>query len=317
MTQQQKSRVLILAPVMDSLTEKLEQQFSVDKYFDQQDKQAFLAAHGKGILGLVTRGDVGVDNSILECLPDLKVISVFGVGTDAIDLAYTAKNNIQVEITSGVLTDDVADMAMALLLATSRNVCQADKFVREGKWLEGGFPLSSKISGKRLGIFGMGQIGQAIARRASGFDMSISYASNNEKPELPYRFFPDIKHLAAQVDVLVIAVSGGPQSAGVINKSIFDAMPDNSLVINISRGSVINQQDLITALQNKNIGGAGLDVFADEPRVPHELISMDNVVLQPHVGSATHETRQAMSEKVLANLHKRLDEKSSSKFSVL
>lgn len=317
MTQQQKSRVLILAPVMDSLTEKLEQQFSVDKYFDQQDKQAFLAAHGKGILGLVTRGDVGVDNSILECLPDLKVISVFGVGTDAIDLAYTAKNNIQVEITSGVLTDDVADMAMALLLATSRNVCQADKFVREGKWLEGGFPLSSKISGKRLGIFGMGQISQAIARRASGFDMSISYASNNEKPELPYRFFPDIKHLAAQVDVLVIAVSGGPQSAGVINKSVFDAMPDNSLVINISRGSVINQQDLITALLNKNIGGAGLDVFADEPRVPHELISMDNVVLQPHVGSATHETRQAMSEKVLANLHKRLDEKPSSKFSVL
>jgi len=317
MTQQQKSRVLILAPVMDSLTEKLEQQFSVDKYFDQQDKQAFLAAHGKGILGLVTRGDVGVDNSILECLPDLKVISVFGVGTDAIDLAYTAKNNIQVEITSGVLTDDVADMAMALLLATSRNVCQADKFVREGKWLEGGFPLSSKISGKRLGIFGMGQIGQTIARRASGFDMSISYASNNEKPELPYRFYPDIKHLAAQVDVLVIAVSGGPQSAGVINKSVFDAMPDNSLVINISRGSVINQQDLITALLNKNIGGAGLDVFADEPRVPHELISMDNVVLQPHVGSATHETRQAMSEKVLANLHKRLDEKSSLKFSVL
>jgi len=309
MTQQQKSRVLILAPVMDSLTEKLEQQFIVDKYFDQQDKQAFLAANGKSILGLVTRGDVGVDNSILECLPDLKVISVFGVGTDAIDLNYTEKNNIHVEITRGVLTDDVADMAMALLLATSRNVCQADKFVREGKWLEGGFPLSTKISGKRLGIFGMGQIGQAIARRAAGFDMQISYASNHEKTELPYRFYPDIKQLAAQVDVLVIAVSGGPQSAGVINKSVFDALPDHALVVNISRGSVINQQDLITALQNKNIGGAGLDVFADEPRVPHELINMNNVVLQPHVGSATHETRQAMSEKVLANLHKRLGEK--------
>jgi len=309
MTQQQKSRVLILAPVMDSLTEKLEQQFAVDKYFDQQDKQAFLAANGKSILGLVTRGDVGVDNSILECLPDLKVISVFGVGTDAIDLNYTEKNNIHVEITRGVLTDDVADMAMALLLATSRNVCQADKFVREGKWLEGGFPLSTKISGKRLGIFGMGQIGQAIARRAAGFDMQISYSSNHEKTELPYRFYPDIKQLAAQVDVLVIAVSGGPQSAGVINKSVFDALPDHALVVNISRGSVINQQDLITALQNKNIGGAGLDVFADEPRVPHELINMNNVVLQPHVGSATHETRQAMSEKVLANLHKRLGEK--------
>lgn len=306
MTQQQKPRVLILAPVMDSLTEKLEQQYCVDKYFDQQNKSEFLTHKGKGILGLVTRGDVGVDNSILECLPDLKVISVFGVGTDAIDLDYAKQNNIQVEITHGVLTDDVADMAMALLLATSRNVCQADKFVREGKWLEGGFPLSSKVSGKRLGIFGMGQIGQAIARRATGFDMHISYASNNEKTELPYRFYPDIKQLASQVDVLVIAVSGGPHSAGVINKSVFDALPDHALVVNISRGSVINQQDLITALQNKNIGGAGLDVFADEPRVPHELINNNNVVLQPHVGSATHETRQAMSDKVLTNLYTHL-----------
>lgn len=307
MTSSLKPRVLILAPVMDSLTENLEQQFSVDKYADQQDKQAFLAAHGKGIVGLVTRGDVGVDNITLECLPDLKVISVFGVGTDAIDLAYTAKNNINVEITHGVLTDDVADMAMALLLATSRNICQADTFVREGKWQEGGFPLSTKVSGKRLGIFGMGQIGQAIARRASGFDMPISYASNNAKTELPYRFYPDVKQLAAQIDMLVIAVSGGPHSAGVINKSVFDALPGDALVVNISRGSVINQQDLITALQNKHIGGAGLDVFADEPRVPHELINMNNVVLQPHVGSATHETRQAMSEKVLSNLHKHLD----------
>ncbi|MGC6386350.1 2-hydroxyacid dehydrogenase [Ewingella sp. S1.OA.A_B6] len=308
MTQQQKSRVLILAPVMDSLTEKLQQQFSVDKYVDQQNKPTFLASSGQGILGLVTRGDVGVDNSILECLPDLKVISVFGVGTDAIDLSYAAKHNIQVEITSGVLTDDVADMAMALMLATSRHVCQADKFVREGKWLEGGFSLSTKISGKRLGIFGMGQIGQAIARRASGFDMHISYASNNEKSELPYHFYSDVKQLAAQVDVLVVAVSGGPQSAGVINESVFNVMHDNALIINISRGSVINQKDLITALQNKHIGGAGLDVFAEEPRVPCELITMENVVLQPHVGSATHETRQAMSEKVLANLHKHLDE---------
>lgn len=307
MIQQQKPRVLILAPVMDSLTEKLEQQFAVDKYTDQQNKEAFLISNGKGIVGLVTRGDVGVDNSILECLPDLKVISVFGVGTDAIDLTYTNKHNIQVEITRGVLTEDVADMAMALMLATSRNLCQADHFVREGKWLEGNFPLSSKISGKRLGIFGMGQIGQAIARRASGFDMHISYASNNEKPELPYRFYPDVKQLAAQIDVLMIAVSGGSQSAGVINASIFDTLPDNALVVNISRGSVINQQDLMTALQNKKISGAGLDVFAEEPRVPHELIAMDNVVLQPHVGSATHETRQAMSEKVLANLHKHLD----------
>ncbi|MES4613630.1 MAG: 2-hydroxyacid dehydrogenase [Ewingella sp.] len=307
MTSLNKARVLILAPVMDSLTEKLEQQFSVEKYFEQDDPHSFLANKGKGIVGLVTRGDFGAKNSVLELLPDLKVISVFGVGTDAIDLDYTADKNIHVEITEGVLTDDVADMALALLLATSRNICQADQFVREGKWQNGGFPLSSKVSGKRVGIFGMGQIGQAIARRALGFDMTVAYASNHKKPELPYTFYPDVKQLAAESDVLIIAVSGGPKSAGIIDKSVFNALPNSALVINISRGSVINQGDLIQALTDKQIAGAGLDVFAEEPQVPQELIAMTNVVLQPHLGSATHETRQAMSEKVLSNLHKHLD----------
>lgn len=307
MTSLNKARVLILAPVMDSLTEKLEQQFSVEKYFEQDDPHSFLANKGKGIVGLVTRGDFGAKNRVLELLPDLKVISVFGVGTDAIDLDYTADKNIHVEITEGVLTDDVADMALALLLATSRNICQADQFVREGKWQNGGFPLSSKVSGKRVGIFGMGQIGQAIARRALGFDMTVAYASNHKKPELPYTFYPDVKQLAAESDVLIIAVSGGPKSAGIIDKSVFNALPNSALVINISRGSVINQGDLIQALTDKQIAGAGLDVFAEEPNVPQELIAMTNVVLQPHLGSATHETRQAMSEKVLSNLHKRLD----------
>jgi len=302
-----KARVLILAPVMDSLTEKLEQQFSVEKYFEQDDPHSFLANKGKGIVGLVTRGDFGAKNSVLELLPDLKVISVFGVGTDAIDVEYTADKNIHVEITEGVLTDDVADMALALLLATSRNICQADQFVRDGKWPNGGFPLSSKVSGKRVGIFGMGQIGQAIARRALGFDMTVAYASNHKKPELPYTFYPDVKQLAAESDVLIIAVSGGPKSAGIIDKSVFNALPNSALVINISRGSVINQGDLIQALTDKQIAGAGLDVFAEEPQVPQELIAMNNVVLQPHLGSATHETRQAMSEKVLSNLHKNLD----------
>lgn len=285
----------------------MEQQFSVEKYFEQDDPHSFLANKGKGIVGLVTRGDFGAKNSVLELLPDLKVISVFGVGTDAIDLDYTADKNIHVDITEGVLTDDVADMAFALLLATSRNICQADQFVRDGKWPNGGFPLSSKVSGKRVGIFGMGQIGQAIARRALGFDMTVAYASNHKKPELPYTFYPDVKQLAAESDVLIIAVSGGPKSAGIIDKSVFNALPNSALVINISRGSVINQGDLIQALTDKQIAGAGLDVFAEEPQVPQELIAMNNVVLQPHLGSATHETRQAMSEKVLSNLHKNLD----------
>ncbi|ATM95132.1 putative D-isomer specific 2-hydroxyacid dehydrogenase family protein [Yersinia frederiksenii] len=297
-----KQAVLIIAPVMDYLTEKLEQNFTVHKLFQFTDPDEFLAEQGKNIKAIVTRGDIGVTNEVLALLPEVQIISIFGVGTDAVDLDMTRERNIIVTTTPGVLTDDVADTALGLIIATSRRLCQADKFLRAGQWPHSSLPLSSKVTGKRLGIFGMGRIGQAIARRAAGFDMQIAYTDTVHIESLPYQYVPDLITLAKQSDILVVAISGGKDSAGLVNKTTFSAMPNHALLINIARGSMINQDDLIHALQQQEIGGAGLDVFADEPNVPQTLIDMDNVVLLPHIASATTETRIQMSDIVFSNI---------------
>ncbi|MFJ1231364.1 2-hydroxyacid dehydrogenase [Yersinia proxima] len=297
-----KQAVLIIAPVMDYLTEKLEQNFTVHKLFDVTDTAEFFAQQGENIKGIVTRGDIGVTNEVLASLPEVQIISIFGVGTDAVDLDYTRERNIIVTTTPGVLTDDVADTALGLIIATSRRLCQADKFLRAGQWPHSSLPLASKVTGKRLGVFGMGRIGQAIARRAAGFDMQIAYTDTAKIESLPYQHVPDLISLARQSDILVIAISGGKDSVGLVDKTIFAAMPNHALLINIARGSMVNQDDLIRALQQKEIGGAGLDVFADEPNVPQALIEMDNVVLLPHIASATIETRIQMSDIVFANI---------------
>ncbi|WP_145514508.1 2-hydroxyacid dehydrogenase [Yersinia massiliensis] len=294
--------VLIIAPVMDYLTEKLEQNFTVYKLFDVADQTEFLADQGKNIKGIVTRGDIGVTNEVLALLPEVEIISIFGVGTDAVDLDYTRERKIIVTTTPGVLTDDVADTALGLIIATSRRLCQADKFLRAGQWPHSSLPLASKVTGKRLGVFGMGRIGQAIARRAAGFDMQIAYTDTAHIDSLPYQYVPDLVSLAKQSDILVVAISGGKDSAGLVDKTIFAAMPNDAILINIARGSMINQDELILALQQQEIGGAGLDVFADEPNVPQALIEMDNVVLLPHIASATKETRIQMSDIVFSNI---------------
>lgn len=297
-----KQAVLIIAPVMDYLTDKLEQTFTVHKLFQVTDHAEFFAKQGQNIKGIVTRGDIGVSNEVLALLPEVQIISIFGVGTDAVDLATTHERNIIVTTTPGVLTDDVADTALGLIIATSRRLCLADKFLRAGQWPHSTLPLSSKVTGKRLGVFGMGQIGQAIARRAAGFDMQIAYTDKARNETLPYQYVPDLMSLASQSDILVVAISGGKDSAGLVNKTIFAAMPNHAILINIARGSMVNQDDLILALQQQNIGGAGLDVFADEPNVPQALIEMDNVVLLPHIASATTETRIQMSDIVFSNI---------------
>ncbi|CNF93859.1 2-hydroxyacid dehydrogenase [Yersinia intermedia] len=297
-----KQAVLIIAPVMDYLTDKLEQTFTVHKLFQVADHAEFFAKQGQNIKGIVTRGDIGVSNEVLALLPEVQIISIFGVGTDAVDLATTHERNIIVTTTPGVLTDDVADTALGLIIATSRRLCLADKFLRAGQWPHSTLPLSSKVTGKRLGVFGMGQIGQAIARRAAGFDMQIAYTDKAHNETLPYQYVPDLMSLASQSDILVVAISGGKDSAGLVNKTIFAAMPNHAILINIARGSMVNQDDLILALQQQNIGGAGLDVFADEPNVPQALIEMDNVVLLPHIASATTETRIQMSDIVFSNI---------------
>lgn len=302
MTTATPNEVLLIAPVMENLQARLEANFVVHRLYEQADPVAFLAAKGEAFRAVITRGDVGVTTPVLEQLPRLGLIAVFGVGTDAIDLSYTRQRDIAVSITSGALTEDVADMALGLLLATARQLCLNDRFVRDGHWLQQAPGLSVQVSGKRLGIFGMGNIGRAIAQRAAGFNMRIQYASHQQNSMLPYAYYPDLQALAQESDFLVIAISGGKDSAGLVDKTVFDALPTHALLINIARGSIVNEKDLIAALQNGDIAGAGLDVYAHEPQVPAELIAMDNVVLQPHIASATQETRQKMSDIVLTNV---------------
>ena len=294
--------VLLIAPVVDGLLDKLSTAFQVYRLYEQADPQAFLHEVGHQVQAVVTRGDTGVTRAVLEQLPNAGLVAVFGVGTDAVDLDYTRAHDIAVTITSGVLTNDVADLAMGLLLAGARQLCQGDKFVREGKWLKQGPGLATQVSGKRIGIFGMGNIGQAIARRASGFDMEILYTDRKKLNHVDYQWCADLHTLAHESDFLVIAASGGAANRGLIDASVFNVMPKHAWLINIARGTLVDEKALIHALQNGVIAGAGLDVYEDEPHVPEALIAMDNVVLLPHVASATHETRQRRSEVVFNNV---------------
>ncbi|MGE0971915.1 2-hydroxyacid dehydrogenase [Klebsiella sp. WOUb02] len=294
--------VLLVAPVIETLQEQLAAKFPLLRLYEQNDPIAFLREQGENVAAVVTRGDVGVQNAVLELLPHAGLIAIFGVGTDAVDLEYARSRQIAISITSGVLTNDVADLAMGLLLAGSRQLCQGDRFVREGRWLNGGLPLATQVSGKRIGILGMGNIGQAIARRARGFDMQVLYTDRKPVAESDYQRCADLHTLAHESDFLVIAASGGEANRGLIDASVFNVMPKRAWLINIARGSLVDEKALIQALQDGVIAGAALDVFEDEPRVPAELIALDNVVLQPHVASATHETRQKMSDVVFANV---------------
>ena len=295
--------ILLIAAVPDALFDRLASAWTVYRLFEQDNPQAFLAAKGGTIKAVVTRGDVGVRKDVLEQLPGVGLVAVFGVGTDAVDLHYTRTKNIAVTITSGVLTNDVADMAMGLLLAASRRLCQGDSFVRQGKWRHSAPTLGHQVSGKRIGILGMGNIGQAIARRAAGFDMHISYTSRSRHDALPYVWHDDVRSLARDSDFLVIAAAGGESTRGLVNAAVLEALPKHAWLINIARGTLVDQNALIQALRKGEIAGAALDVYEQEPEVPEELMALSNVVLQPHVGSATHETRQKMSDVVFANVH--------------
>ncbi|CAM4214238.1 MULTISPECIES: 2-hydroxyacid dehydrogenase [Lelliottia] len=294
--------VLLIAPVVESLQQQLASQFPLYRLYEQDDPITFLREQGENIAVVVTRGDVGVQNNVLEMLPHVGLVAIFGVGTDAVDLDYLRTRQISVTITSGVLTNDVADLAMGLLLSGARQLCQGDRFVREGRWANGGLTLGTQVSGKRIGLLGMGNIGQAIARRARGFDMEVLYTDRKKLADLDYQWCADLHTLAHESDFLVIAASGGEANRGLIDASVFNVMPKHAWLINIARGSLVDEKALIQALQKGVIAGAGLDVFDDEPNVPAELMALDNVVLQPHVASATHETRQKMSDVVFANV---------------
>lgn len=263
---------------------------------------AGFAALAPRLVGLASSGESRVPGSLMAQLPALKVVSVFGVGYDGVDIATARQRGIAVTHTPGVLSDDVADLAMALMLALARGLARADQHVRTGQWPKGGLPLGRKVSGARLGIVGLGRIGQAIAQRAKAFDMDIAYTTRTEKPGTGFRYYPSAQALAAEVDFLVVITPGGAGTRHLINADVLKALGPNGYLINVARGSVVDEDALVAALTAGTIAGAGLDVFANEPHVPEALWALPNVVLTPHIASATAQTRQAMADLAFANM---------------
>lgn len=249
-----------------------------------------------------TGSESKVDRNLLTMLPNLKLIALCGVGYDGIDLDAVIERGIVVTHTPGTMTADVADLALGLMLAVGRRIPQADRFVRNGDWVMESFGMTRRMSGARVGILGMGRIGQAIAQRTAAFDMRISYCSRSPKPNLPYTFFASVETMASDIDYLVVASPGGASTLNLVNATVLENLGPKGYLINIARGSVVDPEALMQALKTKSIAGAGLDVFWDEPRVSPELRSLPNVVLTPHIGSHTEETRRAMADLTMDNL---------------
>jgi hydroxypyruvate reductase len=296
-----KPEILTVAKLWPPYLEELQQTYVVHDRTHELDAAAFaqIAPRIKAIAG---GGESQVTRALMAQLPALEMISVFGVGYDRYDVAAARERGIPITNTPDVLTDDVADMGISLMLAIARTIPQADKYVREGKWPNGPMPLARKVTGARLGIVGLGRIGSAIARRAAGFDMSIAYTSRNKVADSPYAYYPTPAALAAEVDFLMVITPGGAGTKGLINAEVLKALGSKGYLINVARGSVVDETALITALQNNVIAGAALDVFENEPHVPAALCAMSNVVLAPHVASATWQTRRAMADLAFGNL---------------
>ena len=296
-----KPDVLAVAKLHPFYLQALESVFTVHERTHITDPAAF-AALAPRIAGVAGTGEASVPRSLLAQLPNAKVVSVFGVGYDGVDVPAAIEHGIPVTHTPDVLTDDVADLAMGLVLSVGRTIPQADQFVRAGQWPNGPMTLGRKVSGARMGIVGLGRIGKAIALRAQAFGMSIAYTARSEKSESGFHFFPTAAALAANVDFLVAITPGGAGTKHLINADVLKALGPRGFLINVARGSVVDEEALIQALQNGTIAGAGLDVFANEPNVPEALWGMSNVVLTPHMASATTETRQAMADLAFANM---------------
>jgi len=288
-----------LAP--ETTMQRLADGYTLHSFWEADDIPAFLD-RARGARGLVTTGSIGADSALIEGLPNLGIIANFGVGVDKVDFDAVDRRGIVVTVTAGVLTDAVADLGLALWLAVLRRVAEADRFVRAGRWPDTAFGSGRGARGRTAGIIGLGQIGRAVAQRLTGFGVVIAYTDLAAVPDLPHRFVADPVQLAAESDFLIVCAAGGPGTAGLVNEEVLTALGPDGILVNLARGSIVDEPALIAALEAGRVAGAGLDVFAAEPNVPVALMAMDNVVLMPHQASNTVETRIAMGENVLANL---------------
>jgi lactate dehydrogenase-like 2-hydroxyacid dehydrogenase len=297
-----KTDLLMPGPMMPMIEEQLDQNFTVHRLHKAADPDKLLAEIGGKVRAVAATAAVRIDQELMRKLPKLEMIGSFGVGYDAIDAKWAGENGITVSNTPDVLNEEVADTALGLLLATIRQLPQADRYVREGKWKEKNFPLTATLQDRTVGVLGMGRIGKAIAKRLEAFNAPVVYHSRNKASGVSYKHYPDLVAMARDVDVLIVITPGGPATKHLVNQQVLEALGPNGILINVARGSVVDEKALIQALRDKKILSAGLDVFEDEPNVPQELIAMDHVVLFPHVGSASVHCRNLMGQLVVDNL---------------
>ena len=294
--------ILLIGDATETMRARMAAQFTIHELADMADPLDWLKAHGANIRYVATNGHDGIKSEYVEALPNLKVISCYGVGYDAIDTAQAVSRGIWVTHTPNVLNAEVATTALMLMLACYRNLLADDAYVRSGKWqADGNAPLTRTADNRTVGIVGLGRIGQAIADKLAPFNAKILYHARNEKP-VKYTYYSDLAAMARDSEVLICITPGGPSTHKLVNAGVIDALGPEGILINVSRGSVVDETALIAALQEGRLGAAGLDVFEQEPKVPATLRALPNVVLLPHVGSATHETRAAMGALTVDNL---------------
>ncbi len=293
---------LMPRPMPPKVVEALETGVNLVKLWEAADPEAELSRVAGDVGALAVGGHVRVDGPYMERFPRLQLVSSFGVGYDAIDAAWAGGRGLVVTNTPGVLDDEVADTAMGLVLATVRQFPAAERHLRAGRWIDGAFPLSHTLRGRTLGILGLGRIGKAVAHRAEAFGLAIAYHGRRPQEGVGYRYCSSAVALAEACDILVVITPGGADTRHLVDAAVLKALGPSGILINVARGSVVDEAALIAALQSKTILGAGLDVFSEEPEVPQALLDLDHVVLLPHVGSASHHTRDAMGQLVVDNI---------------
>jgi lactate dehydrogenase-like 2-hydroxyacid dehydrogenase len=284
--------------------EPLDAGYAMHRLFEAVDKERFLTACGPSVRAIATRGDLGANRALIDACPALELISVYGVGYDAVDIDAARQRGIRVTNTPDVLTGDVADLGVAMMLCLSRGMIGAERWVRDGSWTSKGlYPLQRRIWGKKAGILGLGRIGHALAERLAGFGMDIAYSAKTAKPQAAqWRFIPDPAELARHSDVLFVTLAATPETRGIVNRRVIAALGAEGMLVNISRASNIDEEALLEALESRTLGSAALDVFEGEPTLNPRFLALDNVLLQPHHASGTVETRKAMGQLLRDNL---------------
>jgi hypothetical protein len=298
-----KADILLLGPSKAVIVDGLSAVFTVHQARTAAEAEPALATIAPRVRAIAVAGPPGrVESALMERLPKLEIVSSFGVGYDNIDAKWAGQHGIIVTNTPDVLTEEVADTAIGLLLCTVRQFPQAERYLRAGKWPQGDYPLSQSLHDRTVGIVGLGRIGKAIARRLDAMQVPVVYHTRRAQADVSYRHYPDLIAMARAADVLLVITPGGPETRNLINAEVLKALGPNGILINMSRGSVVDEEALIAALTDRTILTAGLDVFAKEPQVPQALIDMDHIVLFPHLGSASVHTRRAMEQLVVDNL---------------